>query len=88
MTAFAVELHLFSSIDLIELPETLVKLKLQPIEFWRTFESFLQINNTMPVKLRQHFLHLEGHLIRFLCWSRSSQIVKVLSQIKAKLPEK
>lgn len=81
MIAFAVELHLFQSSDVLELPETLQKLELEALEYWRLFDSFLKMDYKMPTKLREHFLNLESHMIRFLCWVEGSSIVKVLKDI-------
>lgn len=63
MVVYSVELHLFQSSYLIELPEILRRLELEAFELWRTFESFMQINNSMPNKLREHFLQLECHIV-------------------------
>lgn len=46
------------------------------------FDSFLKIDNKMPTKLREHFLNLESHMVRYLCWVEGSSIVKVLKDFQ------
>lgn len=60
---YSVELHLFSTKSSLQTSDVLRKLDLEAFDLWRTFESFLNLDTTMPRKLKDHFTQLERHLI-------------------------
>lgn len=65
MIIYATELHLFSatSVNTLSLPDCLRLLQLDAFDLWRTFESFLTFDQSMPKKVREHFIALERHIV-------------------------
>ena len=55
---------------------------MEAFDLWRTFESFTQIDSTMPRKLRDHFNFLERNLIQNLAWIQGSNFVKNCIEIR------
>lgn len=72
---YAVELHLFTTLSTIQTADVLAKLDLEAFDLWRTFESFLQLDTTMPRKLKDHFIQLEKYLIQSLSWKPGTSFV-------------
>lgn len=47
----------------IRVQELLEEIKLQAYDLWRTLETFLNFDSSMPQKLREHFLDLERQIV-------------------------
>jgi len=56
--AATIQLHLTNNNEL-SISELLDEVKLPAYELWLTLETFLNLDPTMPRKLREHFLDLE-----------------------------
>ena len=81
MVVYASELHLFQSPQSMAFGEMMRCLQLDAFDLWRTFESFLSFDNTMPRKIREHFVGLERHVVQCLSWALDSSVCTIINQI-------
>lgn len=61
---YSVQIHFYMlSQNDIRVQELLEEIKLQAYDLWRTLETFLNFDSSMPQKLREHFLDLERQIV-------------------------
>lgn len=77
MLVFAAELINFDKSTAVKqnINDLLRTLNLEAFQFWRTFEPFLTVNATMPLKLKDHFKNLEFEVIQHTSWQKGSKVV-------------
>ena len=59
--------------------EMLKMLKFDAFDLWRTYETFLSFDNTMPRKVREHFVNLERSIVQYLSWLPGSNVCQVIN---------